>query len=39
LLLQAGAASVGVFALARVEAAGDLDDFELEMEAVSSYAG
>lgn len=39
LLLQAGAASVGVLALARVETAGDLDDFELEMEAVSSYAG
>jgi competence protein ComFC len=39
LLAQAGAASVGVLALARVEVARDLDDFELEMEAVSSYAG
>ncbi len=39
LLLLAGAASVGVLALARVETDGDLDDFELEMEAVLSYAG
>ena len=39
LLLEAGAASVGVLALARVETSGELDDFALEMEAVSSYAG
>jgi ComF family protein len=39
LLLEAGAAAVGVLALARVEASVDVDDFALEMEAVSGYAG
>ncbi len=38
LLLAAGALEVGVLALARVETAADMDDFALEMEAVSSYA-
>ena len=37
-LKSAGAAEVGVLALARVESAADRDDFALEMEAVSSYA-
>ncbi|MDB5106130.1 MAG: putative amidophosphoribosyltransferase [Fibrobacteres bacterium] len=39
LLMEAGAASVGVLALARVETMRDADDFALEMEAVSSFAG
>lgn len=38
LLIAAGAGAVGALALARVEAAQDLDDFALEMEAVSSFA-
>ena len=38
LLLAAGALEIGVLTLARVETAVDLDDFALEMEAVSSYA-
>lgn len=38
LLLAAGADRVGGLALARVAAAGDRDDFAMEMEAVSSYA-
>ncbi|MDB5049503.1 MAG: amidophosphoribosyltransferase [Fibrobacteres bacterium] len=38
LLKAAGAADVGILALARVETAADQDDFALEMEAVSSYA-
>ena len=39
LLLEAGALCVGVLALAKVDAVPELDDFALEMEAVSSYAG
>lgn len=38
LIMAAGAVRVGGMALARVAAAGDRDDFALEMEAVSSYA-
>ena len=39
LLLEAGALSVGVFALAKVDTVQEMDDFALEMEAVSGYAG
>lgn len=39
LLLEAGAVCVGVLALAKVDAVPELDDFAMEMEAVSSYAG
>jgi ComF family protein len=39
LLLQAGAVSVGVLALAKVEAGSQVDDFALELEAISGYAG
>jgi ComF family protein len=39
LLLEAGALSVGVLALAKVDAVPEMDDFALEMEAVSGYAG
>ncbi|MEO7957638.1 MAG: phosphoribosyltransferase family protein, partial [Fibrobacteria bacterium] len=39
LLLQAGAVSVGVLALAKVEAGSTADDFALELEAISGYAG
>jgi ComF family protein len=39
LLLQAGAVSVGVLALAKVEAGSSVDDFALELEAISGYAG
>ncbi len=39
LLLAAGAVYVGVLTLAKVETAVDLDDFALELEAVSGYAG
>jgi len=35
--MRAGCNSVGVFALAKVEAAGGQDDFSQEMEAVSGY--
>ena len=39
LLLEAGALSVGVFALAKVDTVQEMDDFAMEMEAVSGYAG
>lgn len=39
LLLEAGALSVGVLALAKVDALPELDDFAMEMETVSGYAG
>jgi ComF family protein len=39
LLLQAGAVSVGVLALAKVETGSPVDDFALELEAISGYAG
>lgn len=39
LLLRAGAVSVGVLALAKVEAGSPVDDFALELEAISGYAG
>jgi ComF family protein len=39
LLLEAGALGVGVLALAKVDAVAEMDDFALEMEAVSGYAG
>lgn len=39
LLLEAGALSVGVLALAKVDTVHEMDDFTMEMEAVSSYAG
>lgn len=39
LLLEAGALSVGVLALAKVDTVQELDDFAMEMEAVSAYAG
>jgi ComF family protein len=39
LLLEAGALCVGVLALAKVDAVPEMDDFAMEMEAVSGYAG
>jgi ComF family protein len=39
LLLAAGALSVGVLALAKVDTVQEMDDFAMEMEAVAGYAG
>jgi hypothetical protein len=38
LLRAAGAADVGILAIAKVDADESLDDFALEMEAVSGFA-